>query len=140
MKYHFKVHKEGKGYWGECCELEGCMSQGKTLKELQVNVKEALNLYLDEPRNSRMVFPLPKRSIKGRKIIAISVNPQIALAVMLRNERLKRKWSQKMTAERLGIPLYSYQKLESSKTTNPRWKTLVKLLQIFPNLNLNRAA
>jgi hypothetical protein len=45
-----------------------------------------------------------------------------------------------MTAERLGIPLYSYQKLESSKTTNPRWKTLVKLLQIFPNLNLNRAA
>lgn len=54
-------------------------------------------------------------------------------------ERLKRKWTQKATAKELGIPLYSYQRLEDSKTANPEWKTLIKLRRLFPRLNLNHA-
>lgn len=140
MKYHFKFHKEGHGYWGECLELKGCISQGKNLDDLKYNLKEALDLYLDEPEESQLISPLPQYNVKGKNMIEIKVNPQIALAFLVRRERLKRKWTQKITAQQLNIPLYSYQKLESSKTANPEWKTLIKLRKIFPTLNLNQAA
>lgn len=139
MKYHFRIHKEGTGYWGECLELKGCVSQGRSLDDLKENLKEALDLYLDEPEDSHVIFPLPKKTVRGKSVIDVEVDPQIALAFLLRTERLRKKWTQRVTAQHLGIPLYSYQKLESSKTANPEWKTLVKLRRTFPNLNLNWA-
>ena len=54
MKYHFKIHKEKNLYWAECIELKGCVTQGKTLVELKKNMAEALNLYIEEPENSKM--------------------------------------------------------------------------------------
>jgi len=140
MHYHFKIHKESDGYWGECCELDGCMSQGGTRAELMRNLREALNLYLDEPKDSQVLFKLPRKRVQGRNIVTVAVDSKIALAVMVRHERLKKKWTQKTTAEKLGIPLYSYQKLESSRTANPQWKTLVKLRRLFPSLDLNLAS
>lgn len=140
MKYHFKVHRERNGYWGECVELQGCLSQGDSLEDLKRNLKEALDLYLDEPEDSRVLFRLPRRHVSGRSILEIEVNPQIALAVLVRSERLKRKWTQKEATRRLGVPLYSYQRLESSKTSNPEWKTLIKLKKVYPSLSLNEAA
>jgi antitoxin HicB len=140
MKYHFKVHKEKGGYWGECIELMGCVSQGKSKEELKKNLKEALDLYLDEPEDSTVAFPLPGRRVKGKDIVEIEVDPQIAIACLVRSERLKRKWTQKTAAKELGMPLYSYQRLEHSKTANPEWKTLIKLRRVFPSLNLNEAA
>lgn len=140
MKYHFKIHKEKNGYWGMCVELNGCFSQGDNLKDLKMNLKESLDLYLDEPDDSDVVFPLPKRRVAGRNIIAITVDPQIALANLVRFERLKRHWSQKLAAKELGMPLYSYQRLEHSETANPEWKTLIKLRRVFPDLDLNLAA
>jgi transcriptional regulator with XRE-family HTH domain len=76
----------------------------------------------------------------GRGIITIEVDPQIALASLVRSERLKRNWTQKLAAKELGMPLYSYQRLEHSRTANPEWKTLIKLRKIFPDLDLNLAA
>ncbi len=140
MKYHFKVHKEKKGYWGECVELRGCVSQGDTIEELQQSLKEALDLYLDEPEDSKIICPMPQRHVRGRNLIEIQVDPQIALATLIRTERLRRKWTQQKTAKEVGVPLYSYQRLESSKTANPEWKTLIKLRKLFPRLNLNEAA
>lgn len=140
MKYHFKVHKERNGYWGESLELEGCLSQGDTFEDLKRNLKEALDLYLDEPEDSRVILKLPRRHVSGRNILEVEVDPQIALAVLVRSERLKRKWTQKEAARRLGVPLYSYQRLESSKTSNPEWKTLIKLKKVYPSLSLNEAA
>lgn len=139
MKYHFKMYQEGKGYWGECVELKGCVSQGKNLEDLKDNLKEALDLYLDEPEESQVIVPHPQRHVQGRNIVEVEVDPQIAIATLLRSERLKKKWTQKTTARELGMPLYSYQRLEYSKTANPEWKTLIKLKRIFPQLNLNEA-
>lgn len=140
MRYHFKIHKERNGYWGECIELKGCLSQGDNIEDLKKNLQEALNLYLDEPEESDVVFPLPKRRVAARNLIAVAVDPQIALASLVRSERLKRRWSQKLAAKELGMPLYSYQRLEHSKTANPEWKTLIKLRRVFPDLDLNLAA
>lgn len=139
MKYHFKIHKTADGYWGECVELKGCLSQGKTREALRRNLREALNLYLDEPEDSQVLFPLPRRRVTGRLIEAIRVDPHIALAFLVRRERLQRQWTQKQTAEQLGMPLYSYQRLESSTTANPEWKTLIRLCALFPTLQLGDA-
>lgn len=35
MFYNFLVHEEESGLWGECHELDGCVSQGQTLEELK---------------------------------------------------------------------------------------------------------
>jgi len=53
MVYHFKIHKEQKGYWAECIEIDGCSTQGDSLDELLINAAEALNLLLDGPENRR---------------------------------------------------------------------------------------
>lgn len=48
MKYHFKIHKKGNGFWAQCIEFPGCVTEGDTIQELQANMREALNLYLQE--------------------------------------------------------------------------------------------
>ncbi len=140
MEYHFKFYKEEIGYSGECVELKGALSEGDTMEELKYNFAEALNLYLDEPEGSDVLFPLPKKSVKGRNILKIPVEPQIALAMLVRQARVKNKLTQAKVASQMKIPLYSYQRLENSKTANPEWKTLVKLKKVFPKLNFNLAA
>jgi antitoxin HicB len=52
MTYSFKIYKEKNGYWAQCIELPGCVTQGKTLKELKKNMHEALSLYISEPSDS----------------------------------------------------------------------------------------
>lgn len=52
MKYKFTsvITKENKGYVAKCVEL-GVVSQGKTIEESQKNLKEAVELYLeDQPK------------------------------------------------------------------------------------------
>lgn len=135
MKYHFKVHKEKIGYWAECCELDGCISEGDTLEELYLNCEEALNLYLDEPNDSKMVFPLPDENVNEnkKKIIKITVEPEIALAVLLRNFRINANMTQKQIAEMLGMKnTYSYQRLELGSNTT--LSILSKIHSKFPEI------
>ena len=41
------VHKaEEGGYWAEVPSLPGCLTQGETLDELKVNLREAIELWL----------------------------------------------------------------------------------------------
>jgi predicted RNase H-like HicB family nuclease len=59
MKYHFKIHKEGDGFWAKCLELSGCVTQADSMEELRKNMQKALNLYIDEPENSNRLAALP---------------------------------------------------------------------------------
>lgn len=139
MVYHFKVHKESRGYWAECVELKGCQTQGDTMEELKINAGEALNLFLSEPEETGVLFPLPLRKTKkDSKVFQVPVEPGVALSLMLKHLRAKRKLTQQKTAELLGFAnIYSYQKLESPKTSNPELKTLKKLKSFFPELRLD---
>ena len=81
MKYHFKVHKDGKFFWAQCIELEGCITQGLTMQELDKNMCEVLNLYIQEPDGSSDLTTLPDETIKpGKGIVAVAVDPQIAFS------------------------------------------------------------
>ncbi len=138
MKYHFAIHKEENGYWAKCIELPGCRTEANTFDKLLENMKEALDLYLDEPMESDVEFHSPDASIKGKGIVGIPVSPNIALAMMLRNTRKKHRMTQKETAEAMGMKgLFSYQRLESSKTANPELATLDKIKSVFPEIDFD---
>ncbi|MDY7027837.1 MAG: type II toxin-antitoxin system HicB family antitoxin [Spirochaetota bacterium] len=137
MRYHFRVHHENNGYWADCVELEGCRSEGDTMEELQQNLQEALNLYLDEPVGSNILFPLPDRSLEDRKdIINIQVDPNIAFALLVRHYRIKNRMTQKEAQEALGLPnRTSYTRLE--RRGNPRLDTIEKIIKAFPDFPLH---
>lgn len=140
MQYHFRVYPEKKGYWAKCIELEGCQTQGDTMAELRLNMADVLDLVLDEPEDSTEIFPDPDPKLKGRNIESVPVTPRIALAMMVRQARLRHKITQKQAAEKLGMKnVYSYQRLESSKTVNPEFTTLLRLKKLFPEVSIDLA-
>jgi len=138
MHYHFKIHKEAKGYWAECVELKGCQTQADTMDELEKNMEDALNLFLDEPSDSKLVLPFPKTQLKGKDVKQVPVSPKVALAFYLRQLRLSHHMTQKQVAQKMGFKnLYSYQRLESSKTANPEFTTLLLIKKVFPEFDLD---
>lgn len=142
MRYHFKIQKEKKGYSAVCVELVGCVTQGNTREELQTNMEEALNLYLDEPADSKAVYSFPRKRLAGKSIAEVSVQPRIAFSFVLRMTRLKKKLTQKEAATRIGITgsLNNYQRLENSDTANPVLETLVQIKKAFPEFPLDQIA
>ena len=135
MTYHFRVHT-GKPPWAECIELDGCMTQGRTRAELEKNMREALNLYLEEPESSKLVFPPPCRMRTNRSVVAVEVDPGVAFAVQLRQSRLRSRLTQQEAARRLGLrSIYSYQRLE--RRANPSLRTIKKVTTLFPDLSLD---
>jgi predicted RNase H-like HicB family nuclease len=84
--------------------LEGCLTQGDTLEELYKMCAEALNLYLDEPSDSKIIFPLPDEILDNNKKLAkIMVKPERAFAVLLRNYRLNANMAgSELTGEQLA--------------------------------------
>jgi antitoxin HicB len=140
MKYHFKVHKEKDGFWAEGIELPFAKTQADTEEELRANMQEVLEMFLDDHKsNQGIVIPLPQKNLKGRGIVEVTPDPKIALAFMIRRERMEAKMSQRDAADRLGIKYISqYQKLESGKTANAELGTLVKLKVVFPRLSVDQ--
>ena len=135
MVYHFRVHKDDDGLWADCLELEGCSTQADSLVDLSQNAREALNLFLDEPETSQVVFPLPRQH-DDRDLIDVPVDPKVALSVLLRNYRIRHGYTQRDVAERLGMKsLYSYQRLE--RKSNPSLETLRRLKEVFPDLSVD---
>jgi antitoxin HicB len=136
MFYHFKIHKEEDGFWAECVELKGCVTQGDTMEELIENMNEALNLYLDEPISSNTDFPLPKKEVRVKNIVRIPVDPQIAFSLLLRHFRKVNNLTQMQLAEILDMKnIFSYQRLE--KKNNPKLSTLAKIKKVFPEISID---
>ena len=138
MKYHFKIHREKSGFWAECLELAGCRTQANSQVELFHNMSEALNLFLSEPADSKLFFPLPKKNPRSADTVAVNVRPGVAFAVILRRLRLRHGFTQKDVALKMGFKnLYSYQRLENGKTANPELATLVEIKKVFPEFSLD---
>ena len=140
MMYHFKIHQEKEGFWAQCIELPGCLTQGDTLKELQKNMYDALNLYIEEPGDSEDVIALPDKSIKKTKnIVKVGVDPLIAFAFLVRYYRIQHGLTQLQAAKKMGFDtIYSYQRLEA-KNCNPSLRTIAKIKKIFPEFSIDYA-
>jgi predicted RNase H-like HicB family nuclease/DNA-binding XRE family transcriptional regulator len=139
MKYSFKIHKEGKGYWAQGIELPGCFTQGDSLEGLHKNMREALNLIVSEPADSDDFVPLPDKSIKQSKtIVKVPVDPQVAFSFYIRLLRKKYKFTQKQMANKLGFKsVFQYQRLESANY-NPTLNTLTLVKSLFPEISLDQ--
>jgi predicted RNase H-like HicB family nuclease/DNA-binding XRE family transcriptional regulator len=140
MKYHFKIHKEGTGFWAECLELSGCFTEADSMEKLRENMQEALNLYLDEPRDSKRLATLPDDSIHlSRNVVEVPVDPSIAFAFMVRYCRIKHGLTQQEAAKKMGFEtLYSYQRLEARRC-NPSLKIISKIKKVFPDFSIDYA-
>ncbi|MFA6066474.1 MAG: type II toxin-antitoxin system HicB family antitoxin [Candidatus Babeliaceae bacterium] len=140
MQYHFKIHKEAAGFWAECIELEGCFTQADTKEELQLNMQEALNLYVEERSNSKDLAAMPDKNIKNsRTIIEVSLDPQVAFSFLVRYWRIKYGWTQKQAAKKMGFEkLYSYQRLEARRC-NPSLKIISMIKKIYPDFSIDFA-
>lgn len=57
MTYKFTtiINKEGRWYVARCVEL-GVVSQGRTVKSAQANLKQAVELYLEDEPNAKKYF------------------------------------------------------------------------------------
>ncbi|MFH0803889.1 MAG: type II toxin-antitoxin system HicB family antitoxin [Candidatus Tagabacteria bacterium] len=57
MAYKFTtiINQEGKWYIARCVEL-GVVSQGRTIQESQKNLKEAVQLYLEDQPKAKKYF------------------------------------------------------------------------------------
>ncbi len=132
MKYHFKIHKEADGFWAECLEIPGCITQADSRGELTVNMGDALNTAIQEPESSHYLAPLPDESYKPSHSIAeIKVDPQVALGFWLRYNRIKKGMTQEEAAKKLGMKnIFSYQRLE--RGCNTTVAMLSKLVAAFP--------
>lgn len=138
MIYHFTVHKEENGFWAQCVELSGCQTQADSFDALKQACEESLNLYLEEPKDSKKVFPLPDESLDNEvSLLKARVDAEIALAVLLKHHRSKSKLTQKQMAEMLGMRnLYSYQRLE--KRSNPTLSIIKRIHSVFPEIGLEK--
>lgn len=140
MKYHFKIHKEGDGFWAKCLELSGCITQAESMEELRKNMQEALNLYIEEPEDSKRLAALPDETISlSRSTVEVPVDPSIAFAFMVRYNRIKEGLTQQEAANRLGFDnIYSYQRLENKKC-NPTLKIVFQIKKIYPQFSVDFA-
>jgi len=140
MKYHFKIRKEKDGYSARCIELEGCVTQADSKKELYVNMQEALNLYIQEPESSNDLADLPDDSIrKSKNVIELPLDPSVAFSFLVRYHRIKHGLTQEQVAKKMGFEtIYSYQRLETRKC-NPTLKIISMIKQIFPEFSLDFA-
>ena len=140
MKYHFKIHKEGKFYWAQCLELEGCITQATSLKALAQNMEDALNLYVQEAETSKDLACLPNDSIrKSKNVVEVALDPQVAFSFMVRYFRIMHGMTQQEAAKKMGFEnLYSYQRLEAKKC-NPSLKIIFRIKQVFPDFSIDYA-
>jgi predicted RNase H-like HicB family nuclease len=71
-KVNVVIEKDEFGYYAYCPELEGCQTQGDSIEEVLVNIKEAIELYLET---------LPKDEIRtflSTEILTTSLEVQVA--------------------------------------------------------------
>lgn len=133
MKYHFNVYMEDNRYWADGIELPECQTQADSKKELVEQLLDVLNLYLDEPAGTNMVFPLPDYSLESKsEVLSISVDSKIAFSLLMRQYRISHRMSQKQAMESMGLrSRNSYARLEVK--CNPSFETVNKVRQAFPD-------
>jgi len=57
MRYAVVIEKTATGYSAYVPDLPGCVSVGRTREEMERNIREAIDLYLDELREQGAPIP-----------------------------------------------------------------------------------
>ena len=71
-KVSIVIEKDEFGYYAYCPELEGCQSQGDSLEEVMINIKEAIELYVGTLSDEE------KKTALSKEILTTAVEIQVA--------------------------------------------------------------
>ena len=66
------IEKDEDGYYAYCPDLAGCQSQGDTWEDVQVNIREAIALYLETLTDEE------RRSLLAREVRTMTMEVQVA--------------------------------------------------------------
>lgn len=89
IHYHFKINNAENGYWAECIELPGCLTQADTMEELWNNMRETLNTFIKESSDSMFLASLPKDDIfLDHSTVSVPLDPDIAKQFYQRRKQL----------------------------------------------------
>ncbi len=73
--YDFKVllepDEEAGGFVVTCPSLPGCYSEGDTLEEALENIKEAIELCLEDMRAQKTPIPNPAKTLIGSVVVTV---------------------------------------------------------------------
>ena len=47
-RFSIVIEKDSEGYFAFCPELQGCYTQGSTYEEALINIKDAIQLHLED--------------------------------------------------------------------------------------------
>lgn len=71
-KVSIVIEKDEHGYYAYCPELDGCQTQGDTVDEVMVNMREAIELYLETlPEDER-------KELLSKEILTTSIEVKVA--------------------------------------------------------------
>ncbi|BAP55194.1 hypothetical protein THII_0897 [Thioploca ingrica] len=78
-KVSIVIEKDEWGYYAYCPELPGCQSQGETFEEINLNIKEAVELYLEtlSPEEIKSYLSQEIYTITMEKVISVWLSPFI---------------------------------------------------------------
>lgn len=57
------IERDEDGYYAYCPSLKGCQTQGKTYEKALENIRDAVQLYLEDMKENGEELPLPAQSI-----------------------------------------------------------------------------
>ena len=71
-KLNIIIEENEDGFYAYCPELKGCQSQGDTLEEVQNNIQEAVELYLETLTESE------KQELIQKKVTTMTLEVSVA--------------------------------------------------------------
>lgn len=60
FRFSVIVEKDEDGYFASCNELQGCFTQGETYEEVIENIKDAIQLHVEDRLESGEEIPQPQ--------------------------------------------------------------------------------
>jgi predicted RNase H-like HicB family nuclease len=71
-KLNIIIEEDEDGFYAYCPELKGCQSQGDSLKEVQNNIQEAVELYLETLSEAE------KKELLQKKVTTMTLEVSVA--------------------------------------------------------------
>ena len=50
-EFHVIIEKDKHGYFARCVDLDGCFAQGNTYEEVEREIRDAIQLHLEDRKN-----------------------------------------------------------------------------------------
>ena len=110
-------------------EHKNIITWGETWEEAEKSAGEALNGCLESDFTRGYVLPVASKPKAGRgqRVVFVPLEPEVRTAYMLRAWREAAHMTQAAVAERAGMPLPSYQRMEKPGRANLTVKSLEKV-------------